>query len=116
MTKQDSVNTSDENERKTDMQNDWTKPAAMAIPEGGFFKDKVEQGRYGPMVRLWRKARRKTVWNGASPPSWVAPVLSGSSSLLRTSGPMIGRFMNSATNAIRSSAPRTARWNTRSPS
>ena len=30
-------------------QNDWTKPAAMAIPEGGFFKDKVEQGRYGPI-------------------------------------------------------------------
>src|SRR3954469_14233215 len=24
-------------------------PAAMAIPEGGFFKDKVEQGRYGPI-------------------------------------------------------------------
>jgi hypothetical protein len=29
--------------------NDWTKPAAMAIPEGGYFKDKVEQGRYGPI-------------------------------------------------------------------
>jgi hypothetical protein len=28
---------------------DWTKPAAMAIPEGGIFKDKVEQGRYGPI-------------------------------------------------------------------
>ena len=31
------------------MQNDWTKPAAMAIPNGGFFEDKVEQGRYGPI-------------------------------------------------------------------
>src|SRR5881394_3735235 len=30
-------------------QNDWTKPAAIAIPEGGYFKDKVEQGRYGPI-------------------------------------------------------------------
>jgi hypothetical protein len=29
--------------------NDWSKPAAMAIPEGGYFKDKVEQGRYGPI-------------------------------------------------------------------
>jgi hypothetical protein len=28
---------------------DGTKPAAMAIPEGGFFKHKVEQGRYGPI-------------------------------------------------------------------
>src|SRR3979409_1279711 len=28
---------------------DWTKPQAVAIPEGGFFKDKVEQGRYGPI-------------------------------------------------------------------
>jgi hypothetical protein len=28
---------------------DGTKPAAMAIPQGGFFKDKAEQGRYGPI-------------------------------------------------------------------
>src|SRR6478609_8134531 len=28
---------------------DWTKPAAMAIPEGGFDPDHVEQGRYGPV-------------------------------------------------------------------
>ena len=28
---------------------DWVKPSAMALPEGGFFKDKVEQGRYGPI-------------------------------------------------------------------
>src|SRR5213596_2362813 len=33
----------------TQQQNDWTKPAAMAIPKGGFFADKVEQGRYGPI-------------------------------------------------------------------
>ena len=26
---------------------DWSKPAAMAIPKGGYFQDKVEQGRYG---------------------------------------------------------------------
>ena len=31
------------------MQDDSTKPAAMAIPKGGFFKEKVEQGRYGPI-------------------------------------------------------------------
>ena len=30
-------------------QQDWTKPAAMAIPKGGVIKDKVEQGRYGPI-------------------------------------------------------------------
>ena len=28
---------------------DWTQPAAIAIPEGGFFPDKVQQGRYGPV-------------------------------------------------------------------
>ncbi len=33
----------------TSKREDWTKPAAMAIPEGGFSKDKVEQGRYGPI-------------------------------------------------------------------
>ena len=27
----------------------WTKPAAMAIPKGGFSKDRVERGRYGPI-------------------------------------------------------------------
>lgn len=27
--------------------NEWTKPAAMAIPKGGYFK--AEQGRYGPI-------------------------------------------------------------------
>jgi hypothetical protein len=31
------------------MKDDWTKPAAMAIPEGGVFPDQVEQGRYGPI-------------------------------------------------------------------
>ena len=30
-------------------QKDWTKPAAMAIPKGGLFPEKVEQGRYGPI-------------------------------------------------------------------
>src|SRR4029450_7736209 len=30
-------------------QGDWTKPAAMAIPKGGFFKEKVEQGRSRPI-------------------------------------------------------------------
>jgi hypothetical protein len=34
----------------TQKQNDWTKPAAMAIPYDGFLtKDKPEQGRYGPI-------------------------------------------------------------------
>ena len=31
----------------TPKQNDWSKPAAMAIPKEGFFK--LEQGRYGPV-------------------------------------------------------------------
>jgi len=26
-----------------------SKPAAMAIPKGGFFQDTVEKGRYGPI-------------------------------------------------------------------
>ena len=33
----------------TPKEHDWTKAQAMAIPKGGFFKDKVEQGRYGPI-------------------------------------------------------------------
>jgi hypothetical protein len=33
----------------TSKQEDWSKPAAMAIPKGGFFKDQVVQGRYGPI-------------------------------------------------------------------
>src|SRR4030095_2566941 len=31
----------------TPKQNDWSKPAAMAIPKEGYFK--LEQGRYGPL-------------------------------------------------------------------
>jgi hypothetical protein len=30
-------------------QDDWTKPAAMAIPKGGIFESKAQQGRYGPI-------------------------------------------------------------------
>lgn len=30
-------------------QNNWAKPAAMAIPKGGYLPGKVEQGRYGPV-------------------------------------------------------------------
>ena len=40
-------------ERLTNMSDaskqDWTKPAAMAIPKGGFNKDSAVQGRYGPI-------------------------------------------------------------------
>lgn len=31
------------------MRDDWTKPAAKAIPKGGFDPEHVEQGRYGPI-------------------------------------------------------------------
>lgn len=34
---------------KASDQKDWTKPAAMAIPKGGYFPDKIEKGRYGPI-------------------------------------------------------------------
>ena len=34
---------------KSSDQKDWSKPAAMAIPKGGYFPDKVEKGRYGPV-------------------------------------------------------------------
>ena len=30
-------------------QKDWSQPVAMAIPKGGYFPDKVEKGRYGPI-------------------------------------------------------------------
>jgi len=45
--KQHCANTRNKKGRKADMQHDWTKPAAKAIPEGGFFE--AEQGRYGPV-------------------------------------------------------------------
>ena len=28
---------------------DWSKPSAMALPKGGYFPNRVEQGRYGPV-------------------------------------------------------------------
>jgi hypothetical protein len=39
--------TRDQKGRQTDMQDDWTKPAAKAIPKGGYIEE--EQGRYGPV-------------------------------------------------------------------
>ena len=55
----------------TTKQKDWTKPAAMAIPQGGFSKEKVEQGRYGPifpktpcLLRLLHH-REDHPWTGA---------------------------------------------------
>ena len=33
----------------TSKKNDWSKPAAMALPKGGYFPNRVEQGRYGPV-------------------------------------------------------------------
>jgi hypothetical protein len=33
----------------TAKQPEWSQPAAMAIPKGGYFADRVEQGRYGPI-------------------------------------------------------------------
>jgi hypothetical protein len=37
----------DSKQGTTHKRNDWTKPAAMAIPKEGYFK--LEQGRYGPV-------------------------------------------------------------------
>src|SRR2546430_16542681 len=39
--------TRDKQGRRTDMQDDWTKPAAKAIPKEAYFEE--EQGRYGPV-------------------------------------------------------------------
>ena len=33
----------------TARKDNWMKPAAMAIPKEGYFKDKEERGRYGPI-------------------------------------------------------------------
>src|SRR4051812_44081913 len=41
------VKARDKKGRKADMQHDWTKPAAKAIPKEGFIEE--EQGRYGPI-------------------------------------------------------------------
>src|SRR4051812_38262382 len=48
-TKENRAKPRNKSERTNDMQNDRTTPAAMAIPKGGYFVDKVEQGRYGPI-------------------------------------------------------------------
>ena len=40
----------------TPKHNDWSKPAAMAIPKEGFFK--LEQGRYGPLFPQYPRVPR----------------------------------------------------------
>jgi deferrochelatase/peroxidase EfeB len=61
-----------------------------------------------------RRARPMTGSSAASPPSSSAAVLSGSLSSRRMYGRTIGTFMDSAMSAIRSSATRTARLNSKS--
>ena len=72
---------------------DGSKPVAMAIPKGGYFKDKAEQGRYGsylsprhPPVTGSRSSRKsfpvakrkfycehaRTIWKRRSPSSRIA--------------------------------------------
>jgi hypothetical protein len=47
------------------MQNDWTKPAALAIPEGGFFKDGSSPEFVGDSAlvgeRIWGRDQRPQV-------------------------------------------------------
>jgi hypothetical protein len=44
----------------TPKQNECSQPAAIAIPEGGgYLKDKVEQGRYGPIFPKTRSIENK---------------------------------------------------------
>ena len=50
-----------------DRAKDWIKPAAMAIPKGGFFKEMVEQGRYGPIFPRLRRATASPSLQKSSP-------------------------------------------------
>ena len=67
-----------------ELKQNWTQPAAMAIPKGGYVKDKVEQGRYGPIFRKRQPAMafqflRKSSPDGKSASTSMQGILKGPS-------------------------------------
>ena len=67
---------------------DWSKPVAMAIPKGGYFQDKVEQGRYGPIFP------RTPACYGFS---ILAKIIPGARDVLNTRGSIEERSLRSPT-------------------
>lgn len=53
---------------------DWSKPAALAIPREGFFADQAQQGRYGPVFPKTPACHGFTI---------IAPIIPGREEVIR---------------------------------
>lgn len=62
------------------MQYDWTKPAAMSIPKGGYINNDVEQGRYGAIFPKTPACYGFTI---------IAKIKAGREEIIRTYGKKI---------------------------
>jgi hypothetical protein len=73
----------------TPKENDWTKPAAMAIPKEGYFK--LEQGRYGPTFPKTPACYGFSI---------IAKVIPGREEIIREHGRTLEKLLTSNPNAL----------------
>src|SRR5438309_10458360 len=91
--------TRDKKGRKAEMQHDWTKPAAKAIPKGGFFEE--EQGRYGPIFPRTRACYGFTI---------IAKIKPGTEQTVRADGKKIEESIAALPDALEVRKLHYARW------
>ncbi len=79
--------------------NDWTKPAAMAIPKEGYFT--VEQGRYGPTYPRTPACHGFTI---------IAKIKPGTEAEIRAYGKRIEETIAASPNALAPLQLHYLRW------
>jgi hypothetical protein len=85
----------------SDDSQDWSKPAAMAIPKGGYFPDKVEQGRYGPVFPKSPTRYGFTI---------IAKIIPGREETIRAYGTQIEKAVGELPNCLEVLKLHTLRW------
>jgi hypothetical protein len=70
---------------------DWTKPAALAIPREGFFADQAQQGRYGPVFPRTPANHGFTI---------IAPIIPGREEVIRGYAKTIEKAVADAPDAL----------------
>jgi hypothetical protein len=81
------------------LKNDWAKPAAMAIPEEGYFK--LEKGRYGPIYPRTPACYGFTV---------IAKIKPGTESIIRQYGTKIEKTLQGLPDALEVLKLHYLRW------
>jgi len=86
-------------EATTARKNDWTKPAAMAIPKEGYFK--LQNGRYGPVYPRTPACHGFTI---------IAKIKPGRADVIRTYGKTIEKVVSDLPDALATLKLHYLRW------